>query len=59
MPTASSRQSELAILGHKRSNFDELQRNEATSRAGKGWEAEEEEKLLSMRAEKSSYDEIK
>ena len=43
---------------YKRSNFDELQRNEATSRAGKGWEAEEEEKLLSMRAEKSSYDEI-
>jgi hypothetical protein len=43
---------------YKRSNFDELQKNEATSRAGKGWEAEEEEKLLSMRSDKSSYDEI-
>ena len=43
---------------YKRSNFDELQKNEATSRAGKGWEADEEEKLLSMRSEKSSYDEI-
>jgi hypothetical protein len=43
---------------YKRSNFDELQKNEATSRAGKGWEADEEEKLLSMRSENSSYDEI-
>ena len=43
---------------YKRSNFDELQKNEATSRAGKGWEAEEEEKLLSMRSDKSTYDEI-
>jgi hypothetical protein len=43
---------------YKRSNFDELQKNEATSRAGKGWEADEEEKLLSMRSEKSSYDDI-
>jgi hypothetical protein len=43
---------------YKRSNFDELQKNEATSRAGKGWEADEEEKLLSMRSDKSSYDEI-
>ena len=43
---------------YKRSNFDELQKNEATSRAGKGWEAEEEEKLLSMRSDKLSYDEI-
>jgi hypothetical protein len=43
---------------YKRSNFDELQKNEATSRAGKGWEVDEEEKLLSMRSEKSSYDDI-
>jgi hypothetical protein len=43
---------------YRRSNFDELQKNEATSRAGKGWEADEEEKLLSMRLEKSTYDEI-
>lgn len=43
---------------YKRSNFDELQKNEATSRAGKGWDVDEEEKLLSMRSEKSSYDEI-
>ena len=43
---------------YRRSNFDELQKNEATSRAGKGWEADEEEKLLSMRTDKSTYDEI-
>jgi hypothetical protein len=43
---------------NRRSNFDELRKNETTSRAGLGWEAGEEEKLLSMRLEKSSYDDI-
>lgn len=43
---------------YKKSNFDELQKNETTSRAGKGWETGEEDKLLSMRLNKSSYDEI-
>tara|TARA_B100000795_G_C22806649_1_gene445382 strand:+ start:6207 stop:6740 length:534 start_codon:yes stop_codon:yes gene_type:complete len=43
---------------NKRSNFDELRKNELTSRAGFGWEEGEEEKLLSMRLEKSSYDDI-
>jgi hypothetical protein len=42
----------------RRSNFDELRKNETTSRAGLGWEAGEEEKLLAMRLEKSSYDDI-
>lgn len=40
------------------SNFDELRRNDATSRAGLGWETGEEDKVLSMRLNKSSYDEI-
>ena len=40
------------------SNFDELRKNETTSRAGLGWETGEEEKVLSMRLNKSSYDEI-
>jgi hypothetical protein len=40
------------------SNFDELRRNEPTSRAGLGWETGEEEKVLSMRLNKSTYDEI-
>ena len=43
---------------YKRSNFDELRKNETTSRAGLGWEAGEEDKLLAMRLEKSSYDDI-
>ena len=43
---------------NKRSNFDELRKNELTSRAGFGWESGEEDKLLSMRLEKSSYDDI-
>ena len=43
---------------NRRSNFDELRKNETTSRAGVGWEAGEEEKLLAMRLEKSSYDDI-
>ena len=43
---------------YKKSKFDELQKNETTARAGKGWEPGEEEKLLSMRLNKSSYDEI-
>lgn len=43
---------------NRRSNFDELRRNENTSRAGLGWETHEEETLLSMRLEKSSYDDI-
>lgn len=43
---------------YKKSNFDELQKNEATSRAGKGWEVDEEEKLLSMRIDNLSYDVI-
>jgi hypothetical protein len=43
---------------NRRSNFDELRKNDTTSRAGLGWEAGEEEKLLSMRLEKSSYDDI-
>jgi hypothetical protein len=43
---------------NRRSNFDELRKNETTSRAGLGWETGEEEKLLSMRLEKLSYDEI-
>lgn len=40
------------------SNFDELRRNEATSRAGLGWETGEEEKVLAMRLNKASYDDI-
>lgn len=43
---------------NKRSNFDELRKNELTSRAGFGWEDGEEERLLAMRAEKSSYEDI-
>ena len=43
---------------NRRSNFDELRKIETTSRAGLGWEAGEEEKLLAMRLEKSSYDDI-
>lgn len=43
---------------NKRSNFDELRKNELTSRAGFGWESGEEDKLLSMRLENSSYDDI-
>ena len=43
---------------NRRSNFDELRRNENTSRAGLGWETHEEETLLSMRLENSSYDDI-
>lgn len=43
---------------NRRSNFEELRKNDTTSRAGLGWEAGEEEKLLSMRLEKSSYDDI-
>jgi hypothetical protein len=43
---------------NRRSNFDELRKNDTTSRAGLGWETGEEEKLLSMRLDKSSYDEI-
>lgn len=43
---------------NRRSNFDELRKNETTSRAGLGWEAGEEERLLSMRLDKSSYDDI-
>jgi hypothetical protein len=43
---------------NRRSNFDELRRNENTSRAGLGWETHEEETLLSMRLDKSSYDDI-
>lgn len=43
---------------NKKSHFDELRKNELTSRAGFGWEEGEEEKLLSMRQEKSSYEDI-
>ena len=43
---------------NKRSNFDELRKNELTSRAGCGWEDGEEEKLLAMRVEKSTYEDI-
>jgi hypothetical protein len=43
---------------NRRSNFDELRKNETTSRAGLGWETHEEETLLSMRLDKSSYDDI-
>lgn len=43
---------------NKRSNFDELRKNELTSRAGFGWEDGEEERLLSMRVDKSSYEDI-
>ena len=43
---------------NKRSNFDELRKNEQTSRAGFGWEDGEEERLLNMRENKSSYDDI-
>lgn len=43
---------------NKRSNFDELRKNELTSRAGFGWEDGEEEKLIAMRVEKSSYEDI-
>jgi hypothetical protein len=43
---------------NRRSNFDELRKNETTSRAGLGWEAGEEERLLSMRLDKSTYDDI-
>jgi hypothetical protein len=43
---------------NRRSNFDELRKNETTSRAGLGWETGEEEKVLSMRLDKSSYDDI-
>lgn len=43
---------------NRRSNFDELRKNETTSRAGLGWEEGEEERLLSMRLDKSSYDDI-
>lgn len=39
-------------------HFDELRKNEQTSRAGLGWDVGEEDKLLSMRLEKSSYDDI-
>jgi hypothetical protein len=42
----------------KKSHFDELRKNELTSRAGFGWEEGEEEKLLSMRLDKSSYVDI-
>ena len=41
---------------NKKTHFDELRKNEQTSRAGFGWEEGEEEKLLSMRLNKSSYD---
>jgi len=43
---------------NKRSNFDELRKNDLTSRAGFGWESGEEDRLLTMRSEKNSYDEI-
>lgn len=43
---------------NRRSNFDELRKNETTSRAGLGWETHEEETLLSMRLDKPSYDDI-
>jgi len=43
---------------NKRSNFDELRKNELTSRAGFGWECGEEDKLLTMRSDKTSYDDI-
>jgi len=43
---------------NKKSHFDELRKNELTSRAGFGWEEGEEDKLLSMRQEKSSYEDI-
>jgi hypothetical protein len=43
---------------NRKSNFDELRKNETTSRAGLGWETGEEDTLLSMRIEKSSFDDI-
>ena len=39
-------------------HFDELRKNEQTSRAGLGWDVGEEEELLSMRLDKASYDDI-
>lgn len=42
----------------KKSHFDELRKNEQTSRAGFGWEEGEEDRLLTMRLEKSSYEDI-
>jgi hypothetical protein len=42
----------------KKSHFDELRKNEQTSRAGFGWEEGEEDRLLAMRLEKSSYEDI-
>jgi t-SNARE complex subunit (syntaxin) len=43
---------------NKRSNFEELRKNDLTSRAGFGWECGEEDKLLAMRSDKNSYDDI-
>lgn len=48
----------MARRYNKKSHFDELRKNDQTSRAGFGWEEGEEEKLLSMRLEKTSYDDI-
>jgi hypothetical protein len=39
-------------------HFDELRKNEQTSRAGLGWDVGEEDRLLSMRLEKATYDDI-
>uniref|UniRef100_A0A6C0LFA8 Uncharacterized protein n=1 Tax=viral metagenome TaxID=1070528 RepID=A0A6C0LFA8_9ZZZZ len=45
-------------FNRRSSNFDELRKNETTSRAGLGWETGEEERVLSMRLNKASFDEI-
>jgi hypothetical protein len=58
MQQQQSQQQSQQYRYNRRSNFDELRKNETTSRAGLGWEAGEEERLLSMRLDKSSYDDI-
>ena len=45
-------------FNRRSSNFDELRKNETTSRAGLGWETGEEERVLAMRLSKASFDEI-
>lgn len=56
--TNMQQQQQQYRYNRRSSNFDELRKNETTSRAGLGWETGEEEKVLSMRLNKSSYDEI-
>ena len=58
MQQQQNQQQQQYRYNRRSSNFDELRRNEPTSRAGLGWETGEEEKVLSMRLYKSTYDEI-